>query len=548
MKKDVVYIDTEDDITAIIERVKDAKSSIVALVPPKRVGVLQSIVNLKLLKRAAEQADKRIVLITNDPALSNLAAELLLPIAKNLQSKPELSTPVVVEGIDDDVIQGEEIEPTNNLDSVDSEVEIFPNNLEDEVNTADDSRKSFKSSAGSVAISDVAKKRSITNKLPNFNMFRKKLFIAVGGLLLLVGFVVWATVFTPRADVVIKARTNVININKVLQIRDGAKVDAAQNVLPSVVKQIKKATSADLTATGKKDVGDKATGTVKLANSSFTAVTLNAGVVLRTSSGLQFTTNTTVTVPKGSCASVFNCTAGSATVGVTAASNGPTYNGASGAMSGAPSDLTATLTEETSGGTTKEVTVISQADVDKAFEQLKSQYSNAVREELKKQFTSAEIAINDAFVVEPGNPVAMPAVGQEATSGKLTLETTYTLIGVKTNDLSQVYSAFLKTELSNKKNQKIYEVGEKSTKFSEFNKVEGGYTIRAVATAQVGPNIDQAKLIRDIAGLREGDVREMVNAIDGIEDVDVKFSPFWVNSVPKDDKKVHIIFTMTNGN
>ncbi|NCU40354.1 hypothetical protein EOL73_01175 [Candidatus Saccharibacteria bacterium] len=548
MKKDVVYIDTEDDITAIIERVKDAKSSIVALVPPKRVGVLQSIVNLKLLKRAAEQADKRIVLITNDPALSNLAAELLLPIAKNLQSKPELSTPVVVEGIDDDVIQGEEIEPTNNLDSVDSEVEIFPNNLEDEVNTADDSRKSFKSSAGSVAISDVAKKRSITNKLPNFNMFRKKLFIAVGGLLLLVGFVVWATVFAPRADVVIKARTNVININKVLQIRDGAKVDAAQNVLPSVVKQIKKATSADLTATGKKDVGDKATGTVKLANSSFTAVTLNAGVVLRTSSGLQFTTNTTVTVPKGSCASVFNCTAGSATVGVTAASNGPTYNGASGSMSGAPSDLTATLTEETSGGTTKEVTVISQVDVDKAFEQLKSQDSNAVREELKKQFTSAEIAINDAFVVEPGNPVATPAVGQEATSGKLTLETTYTLIGVKTNDLSQVYSAFLKTELSNKKNQKIYEVGEKSTKFSEFNKVEGGYTIRAVATAQVGPNIDQAKLIRDIAGLREGDVREMVNAIDGIEDVDVKFSPFWVNSVPKDDKKVHIIFTMTNGN
>jgi hypothetical protein len=218
-------------------------------------------------------------------------------------------------------------------------------------------------------------------------------------------------------------------------------------------------------------------------------------------------------------------------------------------MSGAPSDfITATLTAETSGGTTKEVTVISQADVDKAAEQLKSQDSNAVREELKKQFTSTEIAMNDAFVVEPGNPVALPAVGQEATAGKLTLETTYTLVGVNANDLSQIYSAFLKTELSNKKNQKVYEVGEKSTKFSEFNKVDGGYTIRAVATAQVGPNIDQAKLVKDIAGLREGDVREMVNAIDGIEDVDVRFSPIWVNTVPKDDKKVHITFTMTNGN
>ena len=47
MKKDVIYIDIEDDITTIIEKVKEAATSIVALVPPKRVGVLQSIVNLK---------------------------------------------------------------------------------------------------------------------------------------------------------------------------------------------------------------------------------------------------------------------------------------------------------------------------------------------------------------------------------------------------------------------------------------------------------------------------------------------------------------------
>ena len=56
MNKDVIYIDVEDDITAIIGKVKTAKEKIVALVPPKRVGVLQSAVNLRLLGRAAEQA------------------------------------------------------------------------------------------------------------------------------------------------------------------------------------------------------------------------------------------------------------------------------------------------------------------------------------------------------------------------------------------------------------------------------------------------------------------------------------------------------------
>jgi len=74
MNKDVIYIDVEDDITAIIGKVKDAKQKIVAVVPPKRMGVLQSAVNLRLLGRAAEQSNKRIVLISNNAALAALAA------------------------------------------------------------------------------------------------------------------------------------------------------------------------------------------------------------------------------------------------------------------------------------------------------------------------------------------------------------------------------------------------------------------------------------------------------------------------------------------
>lgn len=74
--KAVIYIDTEDDITAIIDRVKAAKSDIVALVPPKRTGVLQSVVNLKLLRRAG-------------PVIKN-ASFLSLTIARWLDSLAEL--------------------------------------------------------------------------------------------------------------------------------------------------------------------------------------------------------------------------------------------------------------------------------------------------------------------------------------------------------------------------------------------------------------------------------------------------------------------------
>src|ERR1044072_9196542 len=110
MNKDVIYIDVEDDITAIIGKVKDAKEKIVALVPPKRIGVLQSAVNLRLLTRAAEQNSKRLVLITSNSALVALAAAARVPVAKTLQSKPELAEISALD-VDDgeDVIDGSQL-------------------------------------------------------------------------------------------------------------------------------------------------------------------------------------------------------------------------------------------------------------------------------------------------------------------------------------------------------------------------------------------------------------------------------------------------------
>src|SRR5690606_18250766 len=101
------YIDVEDDITAIIGKVKGAQNKIVAVVPPKRIGVLQSAVNMRLLARAAEQSGKRLVLISGNQALTALAASAGIPSARTLQSKPELATlPKKHEDVGEDVIDG----------------------------------------------------------------------------------------------------------------------------------------------------------------------------------------------------------------------------------------------------------------------------------------------------------------------------------------------------------------------------------------------------------------------------------------------------------
>ena len=83
--KDTIYIDIDEEITGIIDKVRASDGKIVALVLPKRASVLQSIVNMKLLKRSADEAKKHLVLITSEAGLLPLArgraAALVCPAA-----------------------------------------------------------------------------------------------------------------------------------------------------------------------------------------------------------------------------------------------------------------------------------------------------------------------------------------------------------------------------------------------------------------------------------------------------------------------------------
>lgn len=123
MAKDVVYIDVEDDITTIISKVKASSEGIVALVPPNRIGVLQSAVNIRLLERSAKAAQKRVVLITNNQSLAMLAATANIPVAKNLQSKPEMAEIPVLKVDGDDIIDGDQLPVGEHAGSTDAENE-----------------------------------------------------------------------------------------------------------------------------------------------------------------------------------------------------------------------------------------------------------------------------------------------------------------------------------------------------------------------------------------------------------------------------------------
>lgn len=528
MQKDVIYIDTEDDITAIIGKVKATSHKIVALVPPKRIGAIQSAVNLKLVHRAAEQADKRLVIISNNAALTALAGSTGIPVAKNLQSKPELAEIPALEVDDgDDVIDGSDPQTAVGKDAALAAVEG------DETAAA----------ASSVPVARATSKSK--SKIPDFNKFRKKLFIGAAAAVLLIAGLVWAIVFAPSAKVIITARTSDVALNTQVKLGTGLATSLKEGTVRSELKTVKKEISIPFTATGEKNAGDKATGTVKFSNSNLSSVTVAAGTRL-TSGDLEFTLSSGVTIPAAGCnGSILNCSPGTASGTVAAAEAGTSYNSASGALSGASTGVSASFVGSTSGGTDKMVKVVQQSDVDAVQDQvLTSTDSDTARQALIKQLGSDYIVLDSSFKADKSAVTPSPAVGAEAADGRGTLtgNVTFSIVAVKKAELSTLLKEYLNQSLDGKTDQKVYADGVNTVSFTNVNAVDGGFTANITANGKVGPKIDEDALKTEIKGKRFGEIQSYAQSINGVESVDVKFSPFWVNSAPNDVKRISVEF------
>ena len=540
MNKDVIYIDVEDDITNIVSKIKDSKARIVALVPPKRVGILQSAVNMRLLNRAAENAEKRIVLITSDQALSGLAAAARIPVAKTLQSRPEIAEIPAIDVDDgDDVIDGSEI-PVGEL--ADKATPKERNKADDAIDAA--IAEDEKPTKPAKPAKPAGKGKP---KVPDFNVFRKKLVLIGGGIVLFVLFMVWAIWFAPHATVVITAKTTTSTVDKSVTLKQDGKVDAANNIIKSLRQEQKKDISVDFTPTGKKKVGEKASGTMHLVRTSVSSLTLTIPAGTSFSSGDYTFVSTEPASLSGTSIGPGGVIQSVATVKVQATQVGSEYNLSSRSYSSNVSGFSAAGTAM-SGGSSREVTVVSADDVAKAKVKLDAQKDASLQSAVKALFPSSSIVINESYQEARSNPTPSVAVDHEA-SGTVQLKTTVTasMQGIDRSDMKQFLEDTLKKEIGSRKNQKIYNDGSNEVKFAQYSERNNAVQVRLTANAKIGPEIDEHKVKEQVKGRNYGDVQSSLESIEGVQDVDTKFSPFWVRTVPNNDKHISIEFKLDNG-
>lgn len=564
MNKDVVYIEPEDDITDIIARVKGAKQKLVALVPPKKIGVLRSAVNTKLIAKAAKASEKVVVVVTTDPSLMKLAAAAQIPVAKTLQSRPKLPSEIIKEekesgeqiidesDYDDEDVGADANKPANPVSVKGTFVDKPKSQKADQEITSDDLDKDSEKSD---------KKSKNGAKIPTLEKYRK--WIIAGGVafVALIVFLVWAIAFAPAVDIAVAMRTTSNNFSENVSFTTSSSAaNPEEGIFYLEQQKIEKTSSVEFTATGQKDVGEKATGKINVAayldpNSE--------GVPLRIVDGVKFIHgNLTYTVTSGASVSYPEDDSGCEnvnsgrfsregclkTVAVTVQADAPGTDYNIGAQdSGWSTDADMSVAKSYSiynsaaftGGSTNIVTVVSESDFNNAKEKLTNQGREDGKSELVKKFGDDMVVIESSLEVSTSDPKSTPAVNEEVKSGvtpKIEATTTFTMFAVDKTALETFVKK--KSESSVAADQKIYAI---STPFFEnFQKDGDKYTAKLKTSTQTGPKVTEEDVLEKSKGKKLGEVQSLLKSINGVSSVKINTSVPWVNSVPNDPNKITI--------
>lgn len=562
--KDVIYVDVDDEITGVIDKVVSAHSKIIALVLPKRATVFQSIVNMKLLKRRADEAKKHLVLITSEPGLLPLAGATGIHVAKTLQSKPELpETPAfndASEEIDEDAplsLSGDDFDskkegqrPVGDLAKgvgsamAEETIELDNSDLPDEAPNGPKSTNLAALAADGGAGKSGGKKNKKL-KVPNFEKFRMKLIIGAAVIIVLIVGWIMATGVLAKATVTVTTNTSTVNSSLTPTLDTSAtSVDPTKQVVPAKVEQIQKTYTQQMSATGKQNNGTKASGTVSFTAQEcgqvINAADIPTGTGISTG-GLTFVTQQDASFSpqsvKNGCITFM-----SGAINVAAQQGGSQYNvnGATFTVAGR-SDVTGS--GSASGGTDNVVTVVQQADIDSAKQKAEAGIDkNAMQTQLQQALQAdGDYVVSSTFASSTPTSSTSAQVGDQVANVTYTENITYTMFGVKKDDLHSLIVSTVDQQIDTSK-QAVQDDGIDSAQITVPNPGSATKVQLAMQVASVvGPHIDINQLKQSIVGKKSGDVQTTIKSNPGVQNVTVKFSPFWVNSVPKNTNKITIV-------
>jgi len=384
--------------------------------------------------------------------------------------------------------------------------------------------------------------KNIVRKIP-------KKIVAIGFVILAViafGIIVLTRIL-PRVTVTLAVLPQTVTREDTITIDpQSAVIDGAKKIIPA--KKLEKTVTGEkaVAATGKKKIGDPAKGAVILYNKSEdNAYTLKKGTILTTGS-LQFALDSDVSIASSSMSlSGDQLTFGKATGTVTAVTVGTEGNVEAGKefsiKEHATSILVARNEKAFTGGTSKEVTVVSRADTDALLKSLTADLVEKAKTELTQSVSGKERMIEQTIKTAVKDKQFMEEIDEETKDLHGTLSISVSAYTYNEEDIKILLSGIAQGDVP-----VGYSVNQGRTSVAIGNMTvakNGVMTARATLNLGALPSIDEEKMKKTIAGKKLVDVQSELKLIPGVASAEFLFRSSWKKDVLPTDPN-HITLTV----
>lgn len=356
--------------------------------------------------------------------------------------------------------------------------------------------------------------------------FNLKRFLPILGLIALIIIVLGLYLFLPKAAVKIFVEPKILEKDaQVIADPSQKVVDENAKIIPGQIVQTEVSGTDKDSATGKKEVGDAAKGTIVIYNKTFDAKSLSKGTIVSSPNGLKFSLDSSVNIASQS-ASDSGITFGKANAQATAGSIGADGNLPSGSeltISNFPSSqLSAKAEGNFSGGTSKTVTVVSTDDQKKLLAKLSSNLRLQAQQKLQDQLKNKKI-LQEALTEQIIRKSYSKDAGDQAAEFSLNMSASYKGTAYNDQDLRLIVSKLVTTQVPDGFQLDLSNT-ETQADVSNVDK-NGKVIFLARFKAKLLPKINTEKVKNDIKGKSVKSAKDKIKSMENVLDAEIKISP-----------------------
>ncbi|MDO8460935.1 MAG: hypothetical protein Q7S38_00670 [bacterium] len=331
-------------------------------------------------------------------------------------------------------------------------------------------------------------------------------------------------IFILKATITLTISPKVIEKNQAITIATTTPTDLSKNIIQGQFLEVSQEGIATVDTTGTKEVGDKSKGEVTFYSRFTEEKTLPKGTVLTSSNNLEFILDDNISFASSSADA--SSPPSTKKASVTAKIIGKESNLPSGAKFtvGVLEQSVVIAKNDTafSGGSKKEVVVVSKDDLAKLKTQLPKDLEKKAKETLDKEL-SQNSAILPVFIKTTLTKTEFDKKeGEETKDVTLKGTVAYQTVSYKKSDFEEFTNDLLKRDLRDMtfdKNKIAYEL--KNAKLKDKNNLSATIFIKAFLI----PNIDNQQLKDSISGKSFDNTREILGKLPQVSGVDILLTP-----------------------